>query len=310
MLPIFSILAPIFALILSGWIARKSGTLGPTATSEMNRFVVYLALPALLFDVVANAKLNELWQPEFLGTFGLSVGLVFFLTILIAIYLKKNLADASIDGLNSSYANTGFIGFPLTLAVFGSSALIFTMIASIITVCILFASALVLVEFGTQTEKRRLRVLKKVFISLSKNPILIASLLGVLFLISGKKVPIELESFIKLLGGAAPPCALVTIGLFLAEKREPYTLSNNFILLLVGIKLILQPLLTWFLAGYVFNLSREITDIAVLLSALPTGTGPFMIAELYGRESATTSKVILMSTILSLITLTAYLNWR
>lgn len=77
MLPIFSILVPIFALILSGWVARKSGTLGPTATSEMNRFVVYLALPALLFDVVANAKLDELWQPEFLGTFGLSVGLVF-----------------------------------------------------------------------------------------------------------------------------------------------------------------------------------------------------------------------------------------
>ena len=49
------VVAPIFSLILVGWIARRKGALGPAATREVNRLVVYLALPALLFDIMAGA---------------------------------------------------------------------------------------------------------------------------------------------------------------------------------------------------------------------------------------------------------------
>lgn len=63
MLPILGITLPIFALILAGWGARRVGVMGPMASGEINRYVVNLALPALLFDIVAKAKLTSIWQP-------------------------------------------------------------------------------------------------------------------------------------------------------------------------------------------------------------------------------------------------------
>ena len=60
------IVLPVFALILAGWLARRSNALGPHATREVNRLVVYLALPALLFDIMANADPARIWQPGFI----------------------------------------------------------------------------------------------------------------------------------------------------------------------------------------------------------------------------------------------------
>ncbi len=145
MLSILAIVLPIFALILAGWLARRSGALGPNSTSELNRFVVYLALPALLFDIVANADWATLWHPGFVAAFGIGCGVVFAATLALRLRWPRHLADASVDGLNAAYANTGFIGFPLAAAVLGNDGLGLTLVATIITVCVLFAAALVLI---------------------------------------------------------------------------------------------------------------------------------------------------------------------
>ena len=54
MFSVLTVVLPIFALIFAGWICRRGNILGPLAATEINRFVVYLALPALLFDIVAR----------------------------------------------------------------------------------------------------------------------------------------------------------------------------------------------------------------------------------------------------------------
>src|ERR1700757_169610 len=101
MLSMLTIVLPVFALIFAGWIARRTGVLGPQAATELNRFVVYLALPALLFDIVAHASWAQLWQPEFIAVFGLSCLIVFALTVVIRLRGARHLADAAIDGLNA-----------------------------------------------------------------------------------------------------------------------------------------------------------------------------------------------------------------
>ena len=107
---------------------------------------------------------------------------------------------------------------------------------------------------------------------------------------------------LKLLSGATSPCALVSLGLFLAEKR-PAGAAPRGSLLLTGSKLLLQPALTWWLASRVFALPLTLVQIAVVLAALPTGTGPFMLAEFYRREAHITSRTILLSTLGSLVSL-------
>ena len=309
MLTTLVVVLPIFALILAGYICRRTNLLGAQATSELNRFVVILALPALLFDIMAHTTWAAFYQPGFIAAFGLSSGLIFALTVLLRLRQPRALADASIDGLNAGYANTGFIGFPLCLLVFGKESLAPTTIATIITACILFAVGIVLIEIGLHSQTRRALLALKVMGSLIKNPLLVAPVLGAIVAASGIVLPAGIETFFKLLGNAASPCALVALGLFLAQTRPATERGRAACLAFVGMKLVLQPATAWALATLIFRLPPLLTHVAVVLAALPTGTGPFMLAEFYGREASVTSNTILVSTIGSLLTVSAYLAW-
>lgn len=303
------IVLPVFALILTGWISRRAGIFSPQAAGELNRFVVYLALPALLFDIIARARPQEIWQPGFIASFGLGCLIVFVITLAIRRRVVP-MADAAIDALGTSYANTGYIGFPLALAAIGPSAMPATLIAAILTVCAIFALAIVLIETGLQAERHPARLAMKVARPLVRNPLLIAPLLGSLFPLTGTAMPEAAGSFLKLLGGAASPCALVSLGLFLAEKRLPSKHAGTRTAgVLIGLKLLIQPAATYLLARHLFRLPPDLTHSGVLLAALPTGTGPFMLAEFYRREAGLTARVIVGSTLLSVLTLTLYLAW-
>ena len=307
MLSALTVILPIFSLIMAGWIAHQTKLLGPQAMGELNRFVIHLALPALLFDIVANANWTALWQPAFVATFGLSTGVIFTIALIYATLRSKRLPDAAIDGLNASYANAGFIGIPLAFAVLGPPSMIPALIATILTVCVLFAIAIVIVEIGLQSEKQLWLMILKITARLVRNPLLVAPILGTVFMLLEVKVPTPAESFLKLLGGAASPCALVALGLFLAQQRHGLLKPLNGLGIIILLKLIAHPLVTWFLATKVFHLSEPMTQCATLLAALPTGTGPFMVAQYYQREGGLTSSAILLSTVLSLLTITGYL---
>jgi malonate transporter and related proteins len=315
MLTTFFVVLPIFALIFLGFGCRRADVLGPGATTELNRFVVYLALPALLFDIMAHTGWAKLDQPAFAAVFTLGTFIIFALTVLLRLRGgRRHLADVSIDGLNAGYGNTGFIGFPLSLILFGPGMLGLTTIAAIITVCLLFAVAIILIEIGLQTEAHPAHLLLKVGRSLIRNPLLVAPALGACWAATGIALPGSAETFLHLLGDAASPCALVALGLFLGERRAaaPDAAQGSDLpgtILLVGLKLIAQPVITWVLATQLFRLAPPLTHLVVVLSALPTGTGPFMLAEFYGREATVTARAILLSTVGSLVTVTAYLAW-
>ncbi|MEM5316746.1 AEC family transporter [Paraburkholderia sp. JHI869] len=307
MLSAVSILLPVFGLIFAGFACRRANVLGPAAASELNRFVVWLALPALLFDILAHATWHELYQPAFVAAFGLAGLAVFVAVVGVRVFLGRPLADASIDGLAAAYPNTGYVGFPLCMIAFGPSSLTPTTIATILVVCVLFAIAIVLIETGLQSERRPHRLAIKVVRSLLRNPLLVAPALGAIVSAAHVTLPASAETFLKLLGGAASPCALVSLGLFLAERRSSGDAPRESSWWLTLSKLVAQPLITWWLADRVFGLSDQLVEIAVLLAALPTGTGPFMLAEYYRREAHVTSRTILHSTMGSLVTLTVIL---
>lgn len=309
MLSTLAVVLPIFGLILAGWASRRAGVLGPNASSELNRFVVYLALPAVLFDVMANTTLEQIWQPGFVAAFGLACGVVFAGTVLLRLRSSRDLADASIDGLNAAYANAGYMGLPLCLTAFGPGSVTAVVIAMIVTVCLLFVTAIVLIEIGVQSERRASRLLAKVVRGLARNPLLMAPLLGAFFASTGLALPAAAETFLKLLGGAASPCALVALGLFLAQRAPDGMRESAPVWPLVALKMFAQPALTAFLVYRVFTMPPLMANAAVLIAALPTGTGPFMLAEFYGREAVVTSRTILYSTVGSVLTLTALLVW-
>ena len=255
MLSTLNVVLPVFALILVGWLARKLKILGENALSELNRFVVYLALPALLFDIIASAKWKDIAQPAFILTFSAGMMVVFFLTMFIQLRRTRHLADAAIDALNAGYANTGFIGFPLVIVFLGHEALAPTLIATILTVSVLFGIGIIIIETGLQGEVKRRIILTRVAKSLMKNPLLISPAVAIFFPVSGLAMPAPVDVFLKLLGGAASPCALIALGLFLAGRPARKNGNDSMtVTLLVMLKLVVQPALTWWFATQIFSL--------------------------------------------------------
>lgn len=300
MLTAFGVVLPIFSLIAIGWYIGQRRYLPDNAVDALNGYVVRLALPMLLFEFVAEADWGRLWHPGFAAAFGLGVAVVFIATYAINIR-RQSATNRSISALAASYANTAFLGIPISQSLFGETGMAAAIIASLLTVGAIFALAILLVEIDMHRTKKWTKATQDVLISLVRNPLIAAPMLGGLWTLFGEPLPGALRQVTSLLGASASPVALVTIGLFLA-RTEPAAGSRGTVGMLMAMKLIGQPLATF---GFVLLLAVPApwSTLAVLIAALPTGTGPFMVARLYDHEAAETAKVILFTTILSVATI-------
>jgi malonate transporter len=310
MLVILNVAFPVFALIFIGYVCRKRNILGSNAATELNRYVVYLALPALLFNAAFNLKPSDLAQPGYVAVFVTGIVSVFIMMMVVRLIQKVPFVDATIEGMGACYANIGFMGIPLCLLAFGQDSMGPAAISTVMTAGVLFAVTIVLIEIRIHAGGNIAQTLSKVGKSLIRNPLIVAPIAGIVLSLSNTTMPSGVLQIFTLLGNSAGPCALVALGLFLAQTQtssgEEGSRSANFSVLL---KLIVHPSITAFLAYKVFDLPLMMADTALLLSALPIGTGPFMLAEKYGRGAFLASRAILISTIGSLLTVSAILVW-
>ena len=299
---------PIFALILTGFLCGRFGVFSRTATDSLNRFAIYLALPALMFLAMSKITPEQASQTGFSLAFGGGIVVTFAVGFALSRWRGRRIANASIEGLDAGYSNVGFMGIPLCLLVFGPSSLPAAVIATLFTACVLFLFAIALIEVDLQRDASLGRTMRKVLLSLVRNPLLLAPLAGVGIGLAGLPLPAPVERFASLLAGAASPCALVCIGLFLAQESVVGHDASS-IGVLVGLKLLIQPAVTAVLALYVFDMPTLWSHSAVLLSALPIGSGPFTIAKLYGLEAGVTSGAILVSHLVSVVTVSILVAW-
>ena len=305
MLAVFTIALPVFALILTGWVAGRTRLLGRDSTGAMNLFVVWLALPAVLFRAMAQIHPADLLNAGLLASFGLGIAIPFAISLFWSLRQGGRLSNSAIQALSATYCNVGYMGIPLCLMAFGQDSLIPGVITMVITACVQFGAAIVLIEMDHPGQPDLPRMIRRIAGALARNPLLISPLLGLLVALAGFSLPLALDRFLVLLGGAATPCALVATGLMLGETTE--TFQPVLVARLVALKLVVQPAIAWLIAFKLMTLPPAWAETAVLMSALPTGAGAFILAKLYGREAASTSGAVLVSTILSFATLSLLL---
>ncbi len=298
---------PVFALILTGWLCARFKLLNALSMEGLNKFVIYLALPAQLFDAMSHAELTDLAQPGFYWAF--SIGMLATAGLHALLIRNSHLpkTDSIIQCMTSAYSNAGFMGIPLCLIVFGKAGLSPAIITTLFTVSFLFAMTTLWIELTRLDHGQLAPAMRKVGVALVKNPLLIAPILGICWSASDLHMPSAIDRYINLLGEAATPCALVAIGLFLAAN--PMRRFDRSVMRIVLLKIAVQPLLTAFLVFYVFDMPLMWAQIAILSAALPVGTGPFMIAQIYQRDASTSARAILISTICSVITISLLLAW-
>ncbi|MGF6226302.1 malonate transporter [Inquilinus ginsengisoli] len=304
---VIDVALPVFGVIFLGYFAGRIRLLGRAQSEALNGFVYWIALPALLFLAMARTPVAGILNLNFIGAFLGGVLAVWLLgSVLGALIHRADAGEATMQGMNAGFSNTGYMGIPLFAAAFGPArglppASLATVIMSVACVGL----AVVALELTGSRGRGILAALRDVAVALLKNPLVVAPVLGVLWSWSGLAVPTPLATLLSLLGAAASPCALFAIGLFMASQTLRSGLGE------VGwisvLKLVWQPLITWGLAATVFPMDPFWTASAVILAALPTGALTFVVAQRYGVYVERTSAVILVSTVVSVLTLSLLL---
>ncbi|MCJ2030618.1 AEC family transporter [Methylobacterium sp. J-043] len=299
---------PLFGLILTGYLCGLFRVFSKAAADSLNAFVITLALPALVFVAMARMTPEQLGHLGFMMAYGGCVLVNSMLGFWLSRRRGESIADATMTGLNASYSNVGFMGLPLCLIVFGAEGLPPAVVATLFTACIHFLAAIVMIEADLKKGVSLGRRLGDVGFSLLRNPLFLAPIAGLGVGLSGLGLALPVARFGELLGAAAAPCALICIGLVLAQEtldvRELPRIG-----VLVALKLLLQPALAALLVFHVFAMPPVWASVAVILSALPTGPGAFSLAKAYGLQPAATSGVILVSHVVSVVTLSLVLAW-
>jgi hypothetical protein len=165
---------PIFALILTGFVCGYFGVFDRTATDNLNRFAVYLALPSLMFVAMSKITPDQVRQFGFVGAFCGGFAVSFAVAFAISRFRGRRVANASIEGLDAGYSNVGFMGIPMCLLVFGPESAPASIIATLFTACVLFLFAVVVVEIDLQKGDSFWSTGARVIVSVLRSPLLIA----------------------------------------------------------------------------------------------------------------------------------------
>lgn len=137
------------------------------------------------------------------------------------------------------------------------------------------------------------------------NPIILAILSGVAWRMLGPPLPDVVLATLKLVSDSAAPCALFTMGV--ALNRYGFGGEPRLLAAIVFLKLMIHPLGVWLLAHQVFGLPPIWTAVATVIAACPCGMNAYLFAERNKVGMALASGAIAVSTILSIVTITAWL---
>jgi malonate transporter and related proteins len=299
-----STILPIFAIVVAGWLAGITGYVPRELGTSLTRFAYYVAMPALVFLTIGDETLRSLLDWRFLAAFGGGSLICFFIVMVIA-WLRPgaSFGASAMVGAAASMTNTAFVALPVLKALYGNPGVLAAAVATIFIGALMFPMLVVMLEIGRFQGSRKIRM-GPLMRQIATNPVIVATILGLAWSYAGLGMPWPLESVLSIFGDALTPCALFAIGLELTVDalRERLT----FYSLLTAIKLVIVPLVVYGLC-VASGLDRIATVCAVVCAAVPTGKSAYVLAVEYDVERNMVGTVISMSTLMSIVTLLAWL---
>ncbi len=311
---ILAVTVPFFALVLAGYLAAHRHVLPESAIPGLNAFVLYFALPCLLFRFGMNTPVLLLLNPSVLLVYLVCALTIVFFTIAVTLREPVGLKDAAFGALVAAFPNTGFMGVPLLVALLGQAAagpVICTVLADLFvtsSLCIALAQAHGAAEHGARNAA--LRALRGAV----SNPLPWSIALGALCSATGFKTSGPIDVVVRMLADAASPVALFTIGAVL-HRAGQHVHSRTPIgryLPVALIKLFVHPVLVLALGAGARQLGLPLSPfqlmVMTLAAALPSASNVSLLAERYGADNGRIARIIMSSTALAFVSFTA-LAW-
>ena len=322
MLQILSVTFPFFALVLCGFFAAKRGMLPLAAIGGMNSFVLFFALPCMLYRFGASTPIALLLDPQlaliYLACALVMVLLLVLLTLNIGQGGRINWNDAAFGALVGAFPNTGFMGVPLLVALFGNNAAGPAIITIVVDMVITTSLCIALSRLGNaqggawQAAKNALR-------GVVSNPMPWSILVGGLSSAYALQLPQPVAATVGLLADSASPVALFTIGAVMARSHmlaahdAAHAVPWQDYVPVALIKLVVHPLLVLGagVAAIVqgIALDRFALTIVVLVAALPSASNVVLLSERFNANSGRIARIILVSTVAAFFTFSAAVSW-
>ncbi|MBO3444160.1 AEC family transporter [Clostridium sp. CCUG 7971] len=292
---IFMQVLVLFLLILVGYLARKKSLLDEHCTSKLSSLIMKIFLPC---TIISSMQID--YSSDMIGKIInlLIISVVMYLISFLISYLLKFIFKYD-DNLGIYqyvivFSNVGFMGYPVVEAVLGSEAIFYTAIFNL--------------PFNLLTITLGSHLLSKdkndysFSIKLLINPIIISIFIGLLLFIFSVKLPIFLNQPIKMLGSITTPLSMLVIGSMLCASSAYDCFSNKKLHFVTLIRLILLPLLIYYLfKGQVED--SMILAIPIVISSMPAAANTAIMASEYKSNTALASQAVFFTTLFSIVTI-------
>ena len=307
MLSVLLITFPFFALVLCGYLAARTRLLPQPAIPGLNAFVLYFALPCMLYRFGASTPIAQLIDPAAAGVYLLCALVMVAGTVLATRGPRMGWNDAAFGALVAAFPNTGFMGVPLLVALLGAAAAGPAILTIAIDMVITSSLCVALSRLDVAGTHGMAVALRKALRGMAGNPMPWAIALGALASAVHFKLPGPLDQSVAMLADAASPVALFTIGAVLARSQmneHEQVQARDYVPIALA-KLLLHPLLVWAVGQGAIALGLPLTPFAltalVLLAALPSASNVALLAERFGAHNGRIARTILVSTALAFV---------
>jgi malonate transporter and related proteins len=306
MADILGLVLPFFGMIFLGALLARLTRQPLEALGWMNTFVVYVALPSLFFQLIARTPVEQLTEWRYVFGVVLSTYIVFLLMFVASVLISRgDVAQSTVRGLAAAYGNIGYMGPGLALLAFGPEAAVPVALIFCFENIVHFAVAPMMMAIAGGERSSPLQLAIGVIRKIVLHPFIIATAAGVAAAALQFEPPVPVARLLEYLAHAAAPCALFAMGVTLALRplqRVPRELG-----FIAALKLVVHPALCYVVLSAIGDFSEVWIFSAVLLAALPTATNVFVIAQQYNVWVQRASASVLLTTVLSVISVTALL---
>ncbi|MBL0423267.1 AEC family transporter [Ramlibacter sp. AW1] len=319
MLAILQVTFPFFALVLCGYLAARWRFLPIEAIGGLNGFVLYFALPAMLYRFGADTPIARLFDPAVFIVWLPGALLMVGLTLAFSLNARIRWNDAAFGALVAAFPNTGFMGVPLLVALLGAAAAGPAIATILIDMVITTSVCVALSRLDGAGQQGAAQAARRALRSMAVNPLPWAILLGGLSSALDLRPVAPLMATVALLADAASPVALFTIGAVLARSQalgaasEQASMPARDYVPVALAKLLLHPVLVLALGSAAIALGLPLERFAlvvlVLAAALPSASNVALLAERFEADTGRIARIILLTTAAAFFTFSAAVSW-
>lgn len=250
---VVTVVLPVFAIVVAGYICGRMRLLGPGGSEALNGFVYFAALPALFFGSLAKVELSQIFNWPYLSAYLLGLAATGLVALLAGRFVFRTRGPAlAIQNMAALFSNTGYMGIPLAITAFGRDAALPAILATILNGALIMGFYILWIEAQRSTASHRLHVARDALAGVMRSPLVLSAIAGTLSSAFRIDVPTPLLTFCDIIGAAAPPAALFAMGLFMVGKSFRRDFSE--VCVLSALKPIFHPIATFAVVAWIVPL--------------------------------------------------------